>query len=272
MENLKELLQKMVSGAEEHRWNGIAPESVALIFKRSPEEGDQSHMGQQALVCNSYPIPQDDANDCGARFCEPTWQYIGLVFAYRHPEGTQFEAHPSPDVSDEKWISMMKAPVAGTGLRYQDKIACRLTGTSYEEYLALQKKEEGATSSKEPRSGPESSEGRMKNTTLVEMPKHNCALHGTPRMGFAPIDLDLMQAMFDRDASSLEVYAQIKVWIEADAAKDPNPIDTDIELFKAAMLTNIPFAIFCRQCREVICVIQPERMKDDDLQNRKIRR
>jgi hypothetical protein len=114
MANLKELLQEMVSGAEKHRWNGITPDCVALIFVRSPEEGARSHIGQQALVSNSYPLTPEDAKEYGEHFCEPTWRYVGHIFSHRHPDGgTQFEAHPSPDVSDEKWRSMMKAPSGG---------------------------------------------------------------------------------------------------------------------------------------------------------------
>jgi hypothetical protein len=95
MANLKELLQEMVNGAEPHRWNGITPESVALIFVRSPERNERSHPGQQALVCNSYPITQEDAKEYGERFCGPKWRYVGHIFAYPNPEGgTQFEAHP----------------------------------------------------------------------------------------------------------------------------------------------------------------------------------
>src|ERR1019366_3991528 len=54
MANLKELLQEMVPGSEEHRWKGITPQSVALIFVRHPEKVGRSHLGEQALVSNSY--------------------------------------------------------------------------------------------------------------------------------------------------------------------------------------------------------------------------
>jgi hypothetical protein len=72
MANLKELLQDLVSGADEHKWNGLAPDCVALIFVRYLDGGGRSNLEQQALVCNSYPITKDDADECGERFCEPT--------------------------------------------------------------------------------------------------------------------------------------------------------------------------------------------------------
>src|SRR6266446_3060136 len=139
MANLKALLQKLVSGSDEHKWNDVAPDCVALIFVRYPENGRQSGLGQQALVCNQYPITQTEANEYRQRFYEPEWRYVGHIFSYRNPEGgTQFEAHPDTEFGEEKWIQMLKAPVLGTGLTYREKIMCRLTGISYNEYLAAE--------------------------------------------------------------------------------------------------------------------------------------
>ena len=260
MANLKELLQEMVTGSEEHRWKGITPQSVALIFVRHPEKVGRSHLGEQALVSNSYPLTQSDANEYGERFCEPMWQYLGLVFAYRHPEGTQFEAHPDPEISDEEWIHMMKAPVAGTGLTYKEKIICRLTGLSYQEYLALKKEEGDPTSSEELRLSPESLEARMKNTRLEDLPKHKCAKPGNPSLGFAPLDFDVMKQLADRDASKEELGAQVNAWIAADAAKNPNPTEPEEKRFQAALYRNNPFAVYCRLCRQLLCLIHPEQV------------
>ena len=90
MANLKELLQKLVSGSQEHKWNGLAPERVALIFVRHLEGDGQSNLGQQALLCNQYPITENDANEYSERFPESAWRYVGHIFSYRHPGGTQF--------------------------------------------------------------------------------------------------------------------------------------------------------------------------------------
>jgi len=236
----------------------------------------------------SCRIAPKDAKEYGERFNESEWGCVGHIFAYRHPEGTQFEAHPSPEVSDERWISMLKAPVFGTGLTYKEKIMCRMTGLTYEEYLALKNKDAITSRELEPcgaqvsetrwsapsinqtagtRSSQDATESTMKGEIFDRLPKHRCKKTGSPRIGFAPIDPAVVEAMIDRAASSAEVYAQVRVWIEADAAKDPDPIDTNVERFRAAMVRNIPFAIYCRQCLELGCLIHPEEMKDYDVQN-----
>jgi hypothetical protein len=110
-------------------------------------------------------------------------------------------------------------------------------------------------------------ETKMKNTTLADMPEHRCAKPENPSFGFAPLDLEVTKAMIDRGASSAEVYAQVKVWIEADSTKNPNPTEPEFERFKAALHANVPFAVYCRQCLEVVCLIHPEEMKDYDVQN-----
>ena len=107
----------------------------------------------------------------------------------------------------------------------------------------------------------------MKDMTIADMPKHMCALPGSPRIGFAPLDFEVTKAMIDRDASSAEVYAQVKIWIEAHSSKNPNPTEPEFERFKAALHANVPFAIYCRQCLEVVCLICPEEVKDYDVQD-----
>jgi hypothetical protein len=234
------------------------------------------------LVCNSYPIAPDDAKEYGERFCQPPWRYLGCIFAYRNPEGgTQFEAHPDPEVSDEKWIQMMKAPVFGTGLTYREKIMCRLTGLSDKQYLAL-KNEEGE-SSKEPGAcieqaskarsrvpssnrtagfAQEGAEARMKNTRLEDLPKHKCVKSGKPSLGYARLDFDAMKSLIERDASKQEISGHISACIADDAARNPNPTEPEFERFKAAMMKNTPFAIYCTRCLELVCLIHPEQVDD----------
>jgi len=281
MANLRKFLGTLVSGSKEHRWKGITPQCVALIFDRSPEEGEQSHLGPRALVCNSYPIAPDDAKECGERFCQPTWRYLGCIFAYRNPEGgTQFEAHPDPEVSDEKWIQMMKAPVFGTGLTYQEKISCRLTGLSYEEYLAAKNREDAISSEEPGPCGAQVSEARVPGLHQIaglrstrqmaeatremfdDLPKHRCGAPGKPWLAVAPLDPAIMDAMVTIDTSTGEANAQLKTLIAAAAAKNPNPTEPVGERIQAFMLADIPFVMYCGLCLAPICVIYPEQMKE----------
>jgi len=102
----------------------------------------------------------------------------------------------------------------------------------------------------------------MKNTRLEELPKHKCAKPGNPLLGFAPLDFPIMTSLIDRGATEEEIGAQVKTWIEADSAKNPNPTESEFERFKAALHANVPFAIYCRQCLEVVCLIHPEQIED----------
>ncbi|HYW39597.1 MAG TPA: hypothetical protein VE957_15920 [Terriglobales bacterium] len=182
--------------------------------------------------------------------------YIGLIFAYRHPEGgTHFEAHPDAEFGEEKWIRMLKVPVLGTGLTYQEKIMCRLTGLTYEEYLTLQDKDkEGAPNISElspceapwrvpslnQTAGLHSAQevvaaATMKGEMFDDLPKHQCPKPGSPWLGFASFDFDVMNALVDRGASSEEVNDQVKAWIAAAAATNPNPTEPVSERFQAAL-------------------------------------
>jgi hypothetical protein len=98
--------------------------------------------------------------------------------------------------------------------------------------------------------------------TMPEIPKHKCAQPRKGWIGFAPIDLDVTTALAERAASCEEVYAQVRAWIRSDAAKHPNrPAESTEKRFYAALLSNIPFAVYCGLCLEVICLIQPEQVK-----------
>jgi hypothetical protein len=102
----------------------------------------------------------------------------------------------------------------------------------------------------------------MKGKMLDELPKHTCTKPGNPWIAFAPLDIDVMKALVERGASREDVNAQVKAWIATDAAKNPNPPtgSTD-KTFHAALLSNIPFAVYCRLCLQPICLIHPEQMK-----------
>jgi hypothetical protein len=282
MANLREFLQTLVSGSEEHKWNGLAPDCVALIFVRSPKGDERPDLGQQALVCNSCPITETDAKEYGERFHEPAWRYVGHIFSYRHPQGgTQFKEHPDAEFGDEKWVQMLKAPVLGTSLTYFDKIVCRMTETSYDDFAALRRNAE--VSSKEPgvyvaqphearrkvsrlnSTADQDSEkdfAEAMNVNLINnLQKHRCGTSGTPSIGFAPLDPPAME-MITRDASSQEVRSYVKICIEADLLKNPKPTEPDDKRLRAALLANVPFAVYCALCLTTICLIHPEEVKD----------
>jgi hypothetical protein len=53
--------------------------------------------------------------------------------------------------------------------------------------------------------------------------------------------------------ATIEFHHQMNVWIAADAAKHPTPPTESIESrFQAAMLRDIPFAVYCSLCLELI--------------------
>jgi len=103
----------------------------------------------------------------------------------------------------------------------------------------------------------------MKAEMLDDLPKHRCAKPGSPWLAFAPLDFPVMEAMITRDASTEEVNAQVRAWIAADAAKNPNPTEPAVKRFQAAMLSNIPFVVYCGLCLEPICLIHPEEKKEE---------
>jgi hypothetical protein len=103
----------------------------------------------------------------------------------------------------------------------------------------------------------------MKNTTLADMPKHRCAPTGSPRLGFAPLDFDVMKAMIDRDAGKEGINRQVRAWIADDAAKNPNPIEPEEKRLREAIFSNNPFAVYCGACLTTICLIHPEQIEED---------
>jgi hypothetical protein len=102
-------------------------------------------------------------------------------------------------------------------------------------------------------------------STMPNMATHTCAKPGKPCIAFAPFDVDVMKALIERDASSEDFNAQLKAWIAADAAKNPNqPTETTDKRFRAALLSDIPFAMYCGRCLEPICFIQPLQVKEEE--------
>jgi len=110
-------------------------------------------------------------------------------------------------------------------------------------------------------------ETKMKNTTLADLPKHRCARPANPRLGFAPLDSDVMQQLVDRNASKEEMSFEINARIAADAAKDPKPTESEENRFREAIFSNNPFAVYCAQCLELLCLIHPEEMKEGGVAN-----
>lgn len=107
----------------------------------------------------------------------------------------------------------------------------------------------------------------MKNTTLADMPTHQCSKPGSPWLGFAEMDLPTMKSLAERDASKEEISAQVNAWIAADAAQNPHPSEPVDKRFQAALLANVPFAVYCGQCRQVLCLVHPEQIEEGDVAN-----
>jgi|SRR5208282_521618 hypothetical protein len=103
----------------------------------------------------------------------------------------------------------------------------------------------------------------MKSKMFDDLPKHECLKPGSPRLGFARIDVDATKLLLDRDASKEEFRAQISASIAADAENNPNPTEPEAKRFQAALLANVPFAIYCARCLETICLIHPEQIEED---------
>ena len=137
MPKLLDFLKQLVSGSEQHKRNGVAPDCVALIFAPS-EQGENSAQRQHALVCNQYPITPDEAHDYTQRFPAPPWRFAGHVFSYLIPSvGTAFEPHPDPDFPRGEWEQLLDSPVLGTGLVYREKIMSRLMNVDHETYKSV---------------------------------------------------------------------------------------------------------------------------------------
>jgi hypothetical protein len=101
-------------------------------------------------------------------------------------------------------------------------------------------------------------------STMPDSPKHTCTKPGNPWIAFAPLDVGVMKALVEGDASSEDFNSQLKLWIATDAAKNPNPpTETTDKRFHAALLSNIPFAVYCGRCLEPICLIDPEQVNED---------
>jgi len=102
----------------------------------------------------------------------------------------------------------------------------------------------------------------MKSKTIDDLPKHECSKTGSPWLGFAALDFDVMKQLVERNASKEEIGAQVNTSIEADATKNPNPTELEDQRFRAAILSNKPFAIYCGRCLELVCLIHPKAMKE----------
>jgi hypothetical protein len=105
---------------------------------------------------------------------------------------------------------------------------------------------------------------KREQSKLAGLPKHICAKSGNPSFGFAPLDFDPMKQLVERNASKEEIGAQVHTSIEADATKNPNPTEPVFERFKAALVRNIPFAVYCRACLELVCLIHPHEMTEEE--------
>jgi len=103
----------------------------------------------------------------------------------------------------------------------------------------------------------------MKGEMFDSVRKHNCANPGSPWLGFAPLDVDVMKTLVERDASSHEVQAQVKISIADDAAKNPKPTEPEVQRFREAILSNNPFVVYCGRCLGTICLIHPEEVKEE---------
>jgi hypothetical protein len=102
----------------------------------------------------------------------------------------------------------------------------------------------------------------MKSTMLNNLPKHKCAKPGKPSLGFAPLDFEVMKAKIDPDATKEEISAQVNAWIAADVTRNPHPTEPEAERFRAALVANTPFAVYCSACLETVCLIHPEQIED----------
>ena len=83
--------------------------------------------------------------------------------------------------------------------------------------------------------------------------EHTLPTAGSPWIAFAPLDLGAVTTLPERNPGRQEVKHQLKVWAATHAAKDPNrPIESMSSRFRAAVLANIPIAVYCGLCFEVI--------------------
>jgi hypothetical protein len=97
---------------------------------------------------------------------------------------------------------------------------------------------------------------------MDEQSKHICTNTGNRTISFYSPNTAALETLLDSDASPDEVKAEIRKWIEADAANNP-PIDADDHeghkvTFMRQMSSSNPFFIYCGQCLEILVFIVPE--------------
>jgi hypothetical protein len=110
------------------------------------------------------------------------------------------------------------------------------------------------------RRGSLDKKNKREQSKLADVPKHECAKPGSPSLGFAPLDFNVMKQLVDRNAGREEIGAQISASIAAAAAKDPNPTGPEEKRFREAIFSANPFAVYCARCLELICLIHPEQI------------
>jgi hypothetical protein len=104
----------------------------------------------------------------------------------------------------------------------------------------------------------------MKNKVFEYLPQHHCQKAGSPTLGFAPFDFAVIKAMRGRGASKEEVRAQLGEWIQADAAKNPQPTMPEVKRFEGALMSDKTFAVYCLRCLQAVCLIHPQQIEEDD--------
>jgi hypothetical protein len=92
--------------------------------------------------------------------------------------------------------------------------------------------------------------------------KHICTNTGNRTIGFYSPNAAALETLLESTAAADEVKAQMRKWIEADAANN-SPIDADDHegygvTFMQQMSSNNPFLIYCGQCLETLVFIVPE--------------
>jgi hypothetical protein len=97
---------------------------------------------------------------------------------------------------------------------------------------------------------------------MDEQRTHTCTNAGNRTIGFYSPNAAPLETLLDSTATADEVKAEIRKWIQADAANN-SPIDADDQegygvTFLQQVSSNNPFLVYCGQCFETLAFIIPE--------------
>jgi hypothetical protein len=91
---------------------------------------------------------------------------------------------------------------------------------------------------------------------------HICSSTRNRTIGFYSPNAAALETLLDSTATADEVRAEIRKWIEADAANNSAINADDHEGYGIALMqqisSNSPFLIYCGQCFETLLFIVPE--------------